>query len=110
MGSILEEMRRFYIGGVPALSSIRHSGVPFDDERKFVAKTNMVTIPSGEVIVRFEILHRAFMEAKSKKIRRRSRQRSSEKPKDLKLSTNPGLASLRVSKRGSLAGGPVKAG
>jgi len=70
MGSIFDEMRRFYIGGIPALSSIQHSGLPFDDQRKFVARTNMITIPTGQIIVRFEILHRSFVKGKNKKTRK----------------------------------------
>lgn len=124
MGSIFEEMRRFYIGGVPALSSIRHSGLPFNDNRKFVARTNMITIPSGEIIVRFEILKRAFIEAKSKKTRKRRppKHNLSDIPDSLQvggksglissksrnLESNSGFTSLKIKKGGNFSVGRLK--
>jgi len=111
MGSIFEEMRRFYIGGVPALSSIRHSGLPFNDNRKFVARTNMITIPGGEIIVRFEILHRAFIKAKRKKDRKRrppATYNRSDLSENLKVVGKSGLTSLKIKKGGNLSVGPLK--
>jgi Meckel syndrome type 1 protein len=57
--SLLEELRRFFVGGGPQLEDITYSGIPADVKGFNVAKYGMRTKTAGSVQLRVHIVHQS---------------------------------------------------
>lgn len=55
-GSIIDTLRRFFIGGSYELEDITYCGIPMNHEGKVLDKSNLKVVPSGDIKIYMNII------------------------------------------------------
>lgn len=62
--SIIDAMRRYFVGGSYALEDITYCGIPMTHEGKILDKSRLKVVPSGEIKINMNIAHQNGTRAK----------------------------------------------
>lgn len=75
-GNIVDGLRRFFTGGGCELEDITYCGIPTEhDGHHKLEKTNLVVEPSGDITLRFNIVHQSRMFTKGIDVQRETFER-----------------------------------
>lgn len=55
-GSIIDTLRRFFVGGSYELEDITYCGVPMNHEGKVLDKSNLKVVPSGKIKIYMNVI------------------------------------------------------
>lgn len=58
-GSIIDTLRRFFVGGSYELEDITYCGIPMSHESKILDKSNLKVVPSGDIKIHMNIIHQS---------------------------------------------------
>ncbi|KYN36661.1 Meckel syndrome type 1 protein [Trachymyrmex septentrionalis] len=58
-GSIIDTLRRFFVGGSYELEDVTYCGIPINHEGKVLDKSNLKVVPSGDIKIYMNIIHQS---------------------------------------------------